>query len=72
MVVSDHFAVVAPDRRGRPGEGIGPLRASLYHLARRTDLPAWREAVAASPIEDARLTVTGPWPSYAFAEETPA
>jgi hypothetical protein len=49
----------------------GPLRASLYHLVRRTDLPAWREAVAASPIEDARLTVTGPWPPYAFAEETP-
>jgi hypothetical protein len=53
------------ERHDRP-----PLLASVYHLVAREDVRAWRAAVARSlPLLDGvRVTTTGPWPPYAFAE----
>jgi hypothetical protein len=48
-----------------------PALASLYHLVRRGRGPAYRAAIARRPASAAgvRLTVSGPWPPYAFAPE---
>jgi hypothetical protein len=53
------------ERHDRP-----PLLASVYHLVARKDVRAWRAALArAVPLLDGvRITTTGPWPPYAFAE----
>lgn len=40
----------------------GKLLGTVYHLVRREDVPAYQEAA-----KDDRVTVTGPFPPYAFA-----
>ena len=40
----------------------GNLLGTVYHLVRREDVPAYKEA-----SQDRRVTVTGPFPPYAFA-----
>ena len=53
-------------RLERRGEG-----ATVYHLVPREHVASWRAAVARSLAAlDARIrvSVTGPWPPYAFAE----
>lgn len=40
----------------------GKLLGTVYHLVRKEDIPAYREAA-----KDDRVTVTGPFPPYAFA-----
>lgn len=40
----------------------GRLLGAVYHLVRREDVPAYREA-----SRDDRVAVTGPFPPYAFA-----
>ncbi len=45
--------------------------ASVYHLVAREDVPAWRRALARSIAQlprGVRVTTTGPWPPWAFAE----
>jgi len=44
--------------------------ATVYHLVERSAVPAWRAAVAkALPrLGSVHVTMTGPWPPYAFAE----
>ena len=53
------------ERHERP-----PLLASVYHLVPRESVDAYRAAVAAA-AEDAgvRVTISGPWPAYAFAPD---
>jgi hypothetical protein len=52
----------------KSGRRRGPI-ASVYHLVAREDLAAWRAAFArAAPELEATVSVTGPWPPYAFAE----
>ncbi|MEA2562047.1 MAG: hypothetical protein QOH06_3551 [Acidobacteriota bacterium] len=41
----------------------GTLLGTAYHLVRREDLPAYKETLK----EEQRVTVSGPWPPYAFA-----
>jgi len=53
------------ERHDRP-----PLVASVYHLVAREDLSRWRAAVrrALPELRGVRVSITGPWPPYAFAE----
>jgi len=53
------------ERHERP-----PLLASVYHLVPRESVDAYRAAVA-SAAEDAgvHVTISGPWPAYAFAPD---
>ncbi|OJY27742.1 MAG: hypothetical protein BGO98_41530 [Myxococcales bacterium 68-20] len=49
----------------------GPRIASVYHLVAREDVRAWKRAFARSIMDLPRgvtVTVTGPWPPWAFAE----
>jgi len=47
-----------------------PLLASAYHLVPRESLDAYRSAVAAAAREAGlRVTMSGPWPPYAFAPD---
>lgn len=39
------------------------LLGTVYHLVRREDVPAYKEALQ----EEGRVRVSGPWPPYAFA-----
>ncbi|HVG06126.1 MAG TPA: GvpL/GvpF family gas vesicle protein [Thermoanaerobaculia bacterium] len=41
----------------------GALLGTVYHLVRREDVPAYKEALR----EEDGVTVSGPWPPYAFA-----
>ena len=53
------------ERHERP-----PLLASVYHLVPRDSLEAYRAAVASAAAEAGmRITVSGPWPPYAFAPD---
>jgi len=44
--------------------------ATVYHLVERSAVRAWRAAVARAlaRLGSIRVTTTGPWPPYAFAE----
>ncbi|MCW5817256.1 MAG: GvpL/GvpF family gas vesicle protein [Labilithrix sp.] len=42
--------------------------ATVYHLVDKGELRAWRRIVRATSIEGVTVTVSGPWPPYAFAE----
>ena len=53
-----HFVV---DERREPG--AGPLLATVYHLVAVKDLPRYMPLVAQRPRS---MTVTGPWPPFAF------
>ena len=57
------------ERHDRP-----PLLASVYHLVPRGRSRAYRRAVATARarLGAVRLSVTGPWPPYAFAPEAAA
>jgi Gas vesicle synthesis protein GvpL/GvpF len=49
----------------------GPRLATVYHLVAREDVRKWRAALARSLAALPRgvdVTVTGPWPAWAFAE----
>ena len=48
-----------------------PLVASVYHLIRRGDGPAYQRVVDRAPrlCPEARVTVSGPWPPWAFVPE---
>ena len=48
-----------------------PLVASVYHLIRRGDGPAYERVVDRAPrlCPAARVTVSGPWPPWAFVPE---
>jgi len=53
------------ERHERP-----PLLASVYHLVARESLDAYRTAVATAAREAGlRVTISGPWPPYAFAPD---
>jgi hypothetical protein len=53
------------ERHERP-----PLLASVYHLVARESLDAYRAAVASAADEAGlRVTISGPWPPYAFAPD---
>lgn len=41
----------------------GALLGTVYHLVRREDVPAYKETLK----EEDAVTVSGPWPPYAFA-----
>jgi gas vesicle protein GvpL/GvpF len=52
-------------RRAEPGQGH--VAATLYHLIERGRAPAYLEAL--DPIRQRTLTVSGPWPPFAFVPE---
>lgn len=54
--------------------GTPPLLASVHHLIRRGGAAAYaaRAEEAAARLADVTVTVSGPWPPYAFAGEGPA
>jgi hypothetical protein len=56
-------------RAERVERGSGPLVATVYHLVERGRTRAYASAVrrVASRIAPIRVTVSGPWPPYAFA-----
>jgi hypothetical protein len=51
--------------------GRAPLVATAYHLVERPHVRAYGAAVRhiAPLIAPVRVTVTGPWPAYAFARD---
>ncbi|HJZ85962.1 MAG TPA: GvpL/GvpF family gas vesicle protein [Polyangia bacterium] len=50
-----------------------PLLASVYHLIARGQAAAYADAVrTVSDTLPVRVTLSGPWPAYAFAPEVPA
>jgi gas vesicle protein GvpL/GvpF len=61
--------LVADERVHR--HGTPPLLASVYHLVPREEGARYRERLArgARELEPFRLTVTGPWPPYAFGAD---
>ena len=63
-----HFVAeerVAPGRAG--------VRATLFHLVERDAVTTYREAVlrATETMPSGSVTLTGPWPPFAFAPELP-
>lgn len=61
----EHRAELSPPRAGEP------TLYSLYFLVPREQVPAFRAAL--SPLPDAvgaRLTLSGPWPTYNFVNDT--
>jgi hypothetical protein len=63
------LAVLVAAERVEPHGAAGPLRASVYHLIPRGRAPAYRRAIrdalgaGRAPV----VSVSGPWPPYAFA-----
>lgn len=59
------------EERVEPGQGA--LRVSLFHLIAASDEARYRAALAASgdATSGRRVTVSGPWPPFAFAPELP-
>jgi hypothetical protein len=55
-------AHLAVDERREPG--AGPLLATVYHLVAVEDMSRYLRLVAQRPRS---MTVTGPWPPFAFA-----
>jgi hypothetical protein len=47
----------------------GALPEALYHLVDRAAAPRYEAAAAAIQARDPRLTVTGPFPPFAFAAD---
>lgn len=45
-----------------------PHFATVYHLVDRVSVAEWRRAVKKSNLDGVTVTVSGPWPPYAFAE----
>ena len=57
------------EERGSPGRA--GVRATLFHLVERDDVAGYRRAVerVAETMPHGSVTVTGPWPPFAFAPE---
>ena len=55
---------VAAERHQR---GEGRVECTLYHLVDRDALPRYKRAI--EPFESPRVTVTGPWPPFAFVPD---
>ena len=55
----------------RVSPGRAGVRATLFHLVGRDAVPAYREAVARATetMPSGSVTLTGPWPPFAFAPE---
>ena len=55
----------------RVHQGTGSVRATIFHLVARPKLAKYTEAAATLPpqVAPAAVTVTGPWPPFAFAPE---
>ena len=57
----------------RMQSGHGAVRATLFHLVARPDVGKYKEAVEDPNVAAAmlpwRITMTGPWPPFAFAPE---
>ena len=55
----------------RIDEGRGELVGTVYHLVRSKDVERYRNRLeaAAPSLAPARLSVTGPWPVFAFVPE---
>lgn len=51
--------------------GTGPLQASMHHLIPRGQARRYRTLVETAPTDEAsqRMTVTGPWPPFAFTPD---
>lgn len=66
--LAPHVRAERVERSPRAGAGPG-LLASVYHLVPRPALAAYRAAVdaGAASLSPRRLTLSGPWPPYAFA-----
>lgn len=47
---------------------VGASFATVYHLVDRASLAEWRRAVKKTKLEGVTITVSGPWPPYAFAD----
>ena len=64
-----HVASFVIDERIEAGDG--PLRATIFHLIALGDVDRYRAAAEASRTEATPLqvTITGPWPAFAFAPE---
>jgi hypothetical protein len=62
-------ALVADERVQR--HATPPLLASVYHLVPRSQRTQYRRRVAraAATLAPLRLTVSGPWPPYAFGAD---
>jgi hypothetical protein len=61
--------LVRATRVERPRAGAPTLLASVYHLVRRSDGAAYSALVAehAPAVAPRRVSLSGPWPAYAFA-----
>ena len=59
------------DERTQPGRGT--LRLTVFHLVDRRHVPAYIQAAedASDAIDPWRLSLSGPWPPFAFAPELP-
>jgi gas vesicle protein GvpL/GvpF len=57
------------DQRIQPGRG--GIRVTAFHLVNRNDIEAYIEAAkdASEGIAPLRMSLTGPWPPFAFAPE---
>jgi hypothetical protein len=57
----------------RMAPGRAGVRATLFHLVARDAVPAYRQAVerATKTMSSGSVTLTGPWPPFAFAPELP-
>jgi hypothetical protein len=67
-VIRREFAGVARAERVQPGER--GIRVTVYHLVPTRKLAEYRRrASALPPLLASPVTVTGPWPAFAFAPE---
>ena len=64
-VVTEAVARQAIAERSEPGTDRAP--ATLYHLVDRANVPAYVDAISSLHLPVA--TVSGPWPSFAFAPD---
>lgn len=59
------------DERTQPGRGT--VRLTVFHLVDRNHVPAYIQAAkdASDLIDPWRMSLSGPWPPFAFAPELP-
>jgi hypothetical protein len=76
IVVPPEVAVISTAVRGvvaaeRVEAGQGRVAATVYHLVDRGAIGAYEQAIEAipSPLGQKTMTVTGPWPPFAFVPE---
>jgi hypothetical protein len=63
--ISRAMAGLVQAERSQPGEGR--VEWTLYHLVDRQVLPQYERAM--EPFKSPRITVTGPWPPFAFVPD---